>query len=251
MSGCLDPDCGNGSIFLRTTDGGNHWSKIFYDSLAYIESMQFNNYSNGIAVIEYYQRPNQKFMYLVKTDNAGTTWSKTSINIPQNTPATFINIQNVYYLIGENHKLLKSNNLGLTWQTFDTPISASNDIQDMYFINKDIGFITDNLYKYKTTNGGLTWQKLDNKPTWFQGVHFYSELEGFGFDIISEYEGGDFPTFKGTFIYTTKDGGITWIRSDLYEKVFLGYPIFPDANIGYSISGTRLYRFTKNQIGNN
>lgn len=251
MSGCLDPDCDKGSIFLKTTDGGNHWNKIFYDSLAYLESMQFRDYNNGIAVMECYQRPNEKHMFLVKTDNSGVTWTKTNIEIPQRTPAILVNIQDVYYLIGENHKILKSLDYGITWQLYDTPVTASNDIQDIYFINKDIGFITDGLNKYKTVNGAVTWQKMDNQPPWFHGVHFYSESEGFGFDIVSVYEGGDFPTFKGTYIYTTKDGGNTWSRSNLFSKFFIGYPNFPIPDIGYALSGSELYRFKKNQIGNN
>jgi photosystem II stability/assembly factor-like uncharacterized protein len=245
MSGCLDPDCDKGSIFLRTTDGGYHWDKIFYDSLAYLKSMQFRDPEHGIAVMEYYQRPNEKHMFLVKTDNSGTTWSKTDIDIPQTTPATLINVQDIYYLIGENHKILKSTNFGNSWQSYATPITASNDIQDMYFINKDIGFISDGVYCYKTTNGAATWQKIDNQTPWLHSVHFYNDLEGFGFKMVAKYEGGDFPTFKGTYIYTTNDGGVTWSHSDLFSKFVIGYPSFPNPTIGYALNGSTLYRFIK------
>jgi len=245
MSGCLDTDCDKGSIFLRTTDGGHHWDKIFYDSLAYLESMQFKDIDHGIAVMECYQRPNEKYKFLVKTNNGGTTWSKTDIDIPQTTPATLINVNEIYYLIGENHKILKSIDYGNTWQSYATPLTASNDIQDMYFINKDIGFISDGINRYKTTNGAATWQKINNQPSWFHGVHFYNDQEGFGFGMVSDYEGGDFPTFKGTYIYTTNDGGITWNRSDLYSKFVIGITSFPNPEIGYALNGTTLYRFIK------
>lgn len=245
MSGCLDPDCNKGSIFLRTTDGGLHWNKIFYDSLAYLESIQFRDSENGIAVMECYQRPNKKHMFLVKTGNGGITWTKTNIEIPQTTPATLINVEEIYYLIGENHKILKSTDLGNTWQSYSTPISASNDIQVMHFINKDTGFISDGVYRYKTLNGGVTWQKITNQPPWFHDVHFYNDMEGFGFDIVSMYEGGDFPTFKGTYIYSTSDGGVTWRRSELYSKFVIGNMSFPDSEIGYALSGSVLYKFIK------
>ena len=251
MGGCLDPDCDKGSIFLKTSDGGNHWNKMFYDSLAYLQSMQFRDEYNGIALMECYQRPNEKSIFLVKTSDGGTTWSKTDIDVPQTYSTYIFNIQNVYYLIGEDRKILKSSDYGQTWQSNITPVTASNDIFDMYFINKDIGFITDNLKRYKTVNGGSTWQSIDNQPAWLEGLHFYSEKEGFGFSTVAVYEGGDFPTFKGTYIYSTKDGGITWSCSDLYSHFFIGYTNYPAPDIGFAVSGSVLYKITKNQIGLN
>lgn len=245
MSGCLDPDCDKGSILLKTTDGGLHWNKIFYDSLAYLESMLFRDSDNGIAVMECYQRPNMKHMFLVKTCDGGLTWTKTNIEIPQTTPATLINVQNIYYLIGANNKILKSIDLGNSWQVYSTPVSVSKDIQVMNFITKDIGFISDGLFRYKTINGGVTWQKLNNQPPWFNDVHFYNDLEGFGFDIVTAYEGGDFPTFKGTYIYTTNDGGINWNRSELYSQFVIHHMSFPSEEIGYALSGSILYKLTR------
>jgi photosystem II stability/assembly factor-like uncharacterized protein len=245
MSNCLDSDCDKGSIFLRTTDGGLHWDKIFYDSLAFLESMQFKDPENGIAVMECNQRPNKKFKFLVKTTNAGTTWIKTGVNIPQEPPATLINSQDIYYLIGENNKILKSNDYGITWLSYSTPITASNDIQVMYFISRNVGFISDGTFRYKTTNGALSWQKIDNQPAWFSNVHFSNDQEGFGFDIISDYVGGDFPSFKGTYIYTTNNGGISWSRSNLYSDFIPGYQSFPNPTVGYSLHGSTLTRFIK------
>lgn len=245
MSGCLDPDCNKGSIFLKTTDGGLHWNKIFYDSLAYPETMQFRDLKNGIAVMECTERPNMKHKFLVKTEDGGTTWSKTNIEIPQTTPANLINVQGIYYLIGANNKILKSIDFGNNWQSYSTPVSVPNDLQIMHFLNKDIGLISDGVSSYKTLNGGVTWQKINNQLPRFNGVHFYNDLEGFGFEIVSAYEGGDFPTFKGTYIYSTNDGGINWRRSGLYSKFVINKMSFPSSEIGYVISGSLLYKFSR------
>jgi len=251
MSGCLDPDCDKGSIFLKTSDGGNHWNKMFYDSLVYLQSMQFRDENNGIALIEYFQRPNAKNIFLVKTSDGGSTWSKTGINVMQSSSNEIINSQNVYYLIGSDRNLLKSTDYGQTWQSLNTPVTASNYIFGMYFINKDIGFISDNLKRYKTVNGGSTWQTIDTQPAWFNDVHFYSEKEGFAFTSVFAYEGGDFPAFKGTYIYTTGDGGITWSCSDLYKQFYIGAANYPTQDIGFSLAGTVFYKIVKNQVGLN
>lgn len=116
---------------------------------------------------------------------------------------------------------------------------------------KDIGFITDNLKRYKTINGGSSWQQIDNQPAWLEGLHFYSENEGFGFSNVAVYEGGDFPTFKGTYIFSTKDGGITWNRSGLFSKFSLGYSNYPALDIGYAVNGSEFHKISKNQIGIN
>lgn len=245
MSGCLDPDCNKGSIFMKTNDGGQNWNKVFYDSLAYLESMIFKDPDHGIAVMECYQRPNSKHMFLVKTLNGGISWVKTNIDIPQTTPTDLTEIQGIYYLIGPNHNILKSSNYGVTWQSFSTPITASKDIQIMQFINKDIGFISDGSSVYKTTDGCVNWVKIGNEFSHLRGIHFYNNLEGFGFEPIVAYEGGDFPTFKGTYIYSTIDGGLTWTKGELYENFFIGQISYPNPGLGYGISGNKLYRFIK------
>jgi photosystem II stability/assembly factor-like uncharacterized protein len=245
MSGCLDPDCNKGSIFMKTSNGGQNWDKVFYDSLAYLESMIFKDPDHGIAVMECYQRPNSKHMFLVKTYNGGINWVKTNIEIPQTTPTALSEVQGIYYLIGPNHNILKSNNYGVSWQSFSTPIAASEDIQIMQFINKDIGFISDGSSVYKTTNGCVNWVKIGTEFSQLRGVHFYNNLEGFGFDLISAYEGGDFPTFKGTYIYSTTNGGLTWTKGELYEKFAFSQLSYPNPGLGYGISGNKLYRLNK------
>ena len=245
MSGCLDPDCNKGSIFLKTIDGGLHWNKIFYDSLAYLETMQFRDSKNGIAVIECADRPNMKHMFLVKTEDGGTTWSKTNIEIPQTAPATLINVHDIYYLAGADNKILKSIDFGNSWQSYSTPISVSKTLQIIHFLDKDNGIISDGVSSYKTLDGGANWQKIDIQLPRFNGVHFYNDLEGFGFEVVLAYEGGDFPTLKGTYIYSTNDGGLSWRRSGLYSKFVINDMSFPSSDIGYVISGPLLYKLSR------
>jgi photosystem II stability/assembly factor-like uncharacterized protein len=245
MNGCLDPDCNKGSILLRTIDGGNHWTKMFYDSLAYLKSMQFRDENNGIAIMETYQRPNSKFKFLVKTNDGGNTWVKTNLNIPQTYSSEIIKKDNIYYTIGTDNKILKSTDFGDTWQSITTPIIASHDLFGIYFINKDIGFISDGINAYKSINGGQNWYQVSDQLAWLEGTHFANENEGFNFSSVSVYEGGDFPTFKGTYIYSTSDGGETFKISELFSKFYIGITNYPAPNIGYGINLSQIHTLIK------
>jgi photosystem II stability/assembly factor-like uncharacterized protein len=246
MDGCLNPDCNKGSVLLRTIDGGDTWMKMFYDSLAYLESMQFRDENNGIAIMETAQRSNSKFKFLVKTTDGGNSWIKTSLEISQAHSSVIINKENVYYLIGAYRKVLKSTDFGDTWQTINTPIIVSKYLLGIYFINKDIGFITDGTEVYKTVNGGQNWDQVNYHLASFWGIHFANENDGFIFSPLSVYEGGDFPTFKGTYLYYTKDGGETINVSELITKFYPVLTFYPAPNIGYSLNSSKILKLIKN-----
>lgn len=244
--GCIGPDCYKGSVFLKTVDGGTHWEKRLYDSLAYLESMQFRDEINGIAIMETFQRPNSEHKFLVKTMDGGLTWNKRGVDIPQGYDLEIINAENVYYLISTNQSILKSIDYGRTWATMKTPVNKSDDIYGLYFISKNIGFISDPYNTYKTFNGGATWQHLDIQPIWLLTMHFVNKNEGFFFNWVTETaHGGDGIIFKGIYIYSTGDGGYNWNRSELLKNFFPGYLSFPVPNIGYSIHSLLNYKFTK------
>ncbi len=245
MSGCLDADCDKGSVLLRTTDGGESWSKILYDSLAYPEEMVFRNSNDGIAAMEIFQRPNSKFKFLVKTNNGGISWTKIDVDIPQSYLTEIINVDNVYYLVGTEDNLLKSIDFGETWQSIPTPVTAGDDIRGLYFVNKDIGFISGTHEMFRTFNGGVSWEQI-NAPSLNLGFsHFYNENCGFSFRIVAEYIGGDWPSFLGTYIYSTDDGGMTIKQSELFEDFYPGRISFPTPETGYSINGLKVYKYVK------
>ena len=48
---CLDADCNKGSVLLKTTNGGESWTKYFFPDYYRILSLKFFNELNGIAII--------------------------------------------------------------------------------------------------------------------------------------------------------------------------------------------------------
>lgn len=99
-------------------------------------------------------------------------------------------------------------------EKIDTPvriinIGADHRINDIYFVNKMLGFAVggsrfDEGYIFKTTNGGETWTRIQdnaisiNTETGLQtlnGIHFYNEsigqIVGHGGKILRTEDGGD------------------------------------------------------------
>jgi hypothetical protein len=99
------------------------------------------------------------------------------------------------------------------WQTITTPIEAFHDVRNIYFYNENIGYIDGITVVYKTIDGGSNWNKTNFPFTNFDTFHYYNENEGFNIETVSVYEGGEFPTFKGSICFKTTDGGVNWSKS--------------------------------------
>jgi photosystem II stability/assembly factor-like uncharacterized protein len=246
MSGCLDEDCGKGAIFLKTNDGGKNWEKSFFSTYTRITSLHFFDANQGLAIISIPDVLNQKTVYLAKTIDGGQNWQLTDVDIFQ-AGAFYSSIGDVTYVNGENQKIFKSTDRGDNWITLETPVPANYDVCNMYFIDTEKGFIDGKSQIYQTTNGGLTWYTTNFPFTSMETFHTYDEYEVFNVIEVMEYEGGDFPTFKGSIAYQTFDGGLTWSQSELNDSVALGLTCFPMKDIGYSMNFSEFYTFKRNE----
>ena len=245
MSGCLDEDCDKGSIFLQTSDGGITWSKIFFKNYTGIYSLKFFNKSDGVAIIRTPEIPNTRSEFIAITTNGGISWNLKDLEImPYN---EFFCIDNILYIASKNQKILKSKDYGLTWETIETPVEAWNDVQQIYFFNEKIGYINGSTRIYRTLNGGTSWNATDFPFSSFGVFHFYSENEGFNIISVSIYEGGDFPTFKGSKCYQTVNMGQNWLESILIDSLHLGLTYFPRRNLGYGINFSEFYTIKKKE----
>lgn len=108
-----------------------------------------------------------------------------------------------------------SNDAGSSWSRIGSGLSA-NDLSDrrsftdIQYIDRshlnivavgDFGFIL------RTSNGGITWDSLSfGNNGVIRSVHFFDSLSA----ILLSYEGA-FSTSAA--IFTTSDGGVTWLRS--------------------------------------
>jgi photosystem II stability/assembly factor-like uncharacterized protein len=242
MSGCLDEDCGHGSIILKTSNGGETWTKIFFKDYTGINSLKFFNETKGVAIIETPEIPNSRNRYIATTSDGGNTWHLKNLEIFSSNNKIEC-VDNILFVAGENQRIYKSKDFGNSWETINTPISVSDNVGNIYFYDENIGFIDGGTTIYKTSNGGLSWEAT-NFPFPSLGIfHFYSETEGFNLKTVFVYDGGDFPTFKGSIVCQTSNGGKSWNKSELLDSLFIGLTYFPQKDLGYGINGSEFYTF--------
>ncbi|MBK5284533.1 MAG: hypothetical protein JJE25_03960, partial [Bacteroidia bacterium] len=135
---------GDGKI-AKTTDGGDNWITINQDSI-YCRSVEFINTQKGFVGGFPGQTNTTKLLRM--TTDGGSTWTDlTSLLDPRARGICGLAIpdSNTIYGCGnffqDSAYIVKSTDGGSTWSFIDMHTYASHLI-DMYFLNKDTGFVT-------------------------------------------------------------------------------------------------------------
>ena len=163
-----------------------------------IIGIDFANENTGWAITENTSLTDTA--YILGTTNGGTNWYvqfKGNIGL-QSMDA--IN-ENICYAGGVDANgdalFIKTSNGGLNWTANN--IGANKVADDMFFLNKDTGYICDNFSGgvYLTTDGGINWLNRQIGITVFPRTLFFINYE-------TGYCGGGFKLFK------TTNSGINW-----------------------------------------
>ncbi len=200
--------------FLKTTDGGENWTKqnigiseSFYDIFFYDNNFGIAVGANGT---------------LIKTNNGGIDWVAISLGIDNDLQSIHINNLNSIWVVGSNGIILFSDDIGNNW-IIDNSITTNN-LSSVLFRNENVGYITgDSGLLLSTTNGGNYW-----------------EINDFGsYVYLSSLSATENYTFmlSGDTVFKTSDG-INWTTSyiepgyEIYDLFFqndnLGFGIFSD-----------------------
>jgi photosystem II stability/assembly factor-like uncharacterized protein len=240
LKGCLGDDCDMGSVLLKTTDGGETWSKQFYNDYTNIYSLLFFDDLNGLAIIHVPDFPGSRFRHIARTSDGGDNWELSDLYGDR-----FYRVGNSVLLAGEDHKIYESTDLGRTWDVLNSTIDTWPDLRDMYFVNETTGFADGILEIYRTINGGFNWDMVDFPFTSFGLFHFINENEGFNIQTNGIYTEGDFPTTTGSTFYYTTDAGISWGVEEFSYVLFPDLACFPRNDLGFGIDGKAFYRIKK------
>ncbi len=233
-------------LLYKTTDGGLHWTKHQYPTAYNLYSLKFFDASNGIAI-----NWTNAGSFLMTTGNGGATWEVANIKLDPPVSRLFY-VGDICYATAYNQQIYKSVDRGKTWSTINTPASASNYLGGFYFLNVNNGFVNVDGKTYKTTDGGNNWNQINSSFPAFRTpftpanyFHFCNTSDGIQIKDSIAYTGGDFPSFIGTTVYTTTNGGNKWVKSGLLKKFYFGNVVFVTDSLAYCISNRNIYTLRK------
>lgn len=220
---------------------------VFYDAITF-----FDDNLHGIAVGD----PTENCASILITKDAGTTWHKIPCDkLPpiENGEAFFAasntNIKTIDSTVwiasgGKRARILKSDDFGITWQVYDTPIIQGNGPQGIYsidFYNFTTGIVIGGDYskpkenqanKAITTDGGRTWQLVaDGKNPNYKSAVKYVPNSG-GKEVFAVGKTG---------ISYSNDGGVSWV--EVSKKGFYAIT-FVDKNTAWLSGQNKIGKLT-------
>ncbi|MCC2545193.1 T9SS type A sorting domain-containing protein [Hymenobacter sp. BT175] len=181
---------GGGEI-LKTTNGGNTWTKVttasqFRGPAGFANWVYFFDANNGVSLGD----PTSGSFEVLTTSNGGTTWTRVPAgNLPAPLDATEYALVGSYYALGNTiwagtthldaagnglpTRVLKSTDRGLTWTASAlTPISEA--ISRLAFVDQNNGLAFSGMTLIRTTDGGATWSN----------VNYTGNFNHFDFDVV-------------------------------------------------------------------
>src|SRR3990172_13267329 len=206
-----------GGEIIKTTNGGNNWYRVLFDTTFRVKGIRFINNNTGFAVGGYYADE----CYIYKTTDGGENWNK--INLPFF--PFFFNIvfpnSSTGYAAG-TFGVIKTTDAGTNWTgILNVQVLIPywgkvffNDVNTGFFIRDTAGF-------YKTVNGGINWQFISLPSAEFlRDLKFIDENTGY---IVGD---------SSTLLKTTNQGN-NWFTLNPGINQNLYSVSFADLNTGY------------------
>ncbi|HTS44744.1 MAG TPA: T9SS type A sorting domain-containing protein [Puia sp.] len=218
--------CGTGQI-IKSVDSGNTWTTVFRDKNIYYRSVEFINAQKGF-VGGFNPNGIYKDVFL-KTVDGGFTWIDLTNTLDPLARNGICGLSaadsNTIYGCGNWYKdsayIIKSTDGGNTWQLIPMYQYASSLI-DMYFLNKDTGFVTgktsDSLNTaviFYTTDGGKSWVKKFQNTDPDEYCWKIQRLT----DRIYFASIEDLGQHKPSILKST-DGGMSWTKYFVYDVFY-------------------------------
>jgi photosystem II stability/assembly factor-like uncharacterized protein len=210
---------GDPSKVFKTWDGGKNWSKVlqYPFEAGFFDGMAFG--TNGIGILG--GDPLGDEMHLLKTVDGGNSWSRIDpATLPPVNPGEFggFAASGSHVAIFENSvwvgsvaatsRIFHSDDLGQSWQVFDTPIIQGKETQGIFslaFIDRNTGVAVGGDYKTETegvnnvmltSDGGASWRLAKEFPVFQSAVRYLDENNLLSVGPAASYH--------------SDDGGNTW-----------------------------------------
>ncbi len=221
---------GYNGIILKTTNGGNSWTKLIINNTGQLNSIYFIDHLNGFAA--------GRGGTILKTTDGGTSWLYSNNGTINWNDIDFSNYPTGWIIGGDpvnTDRLIKTTDGGKTWNDV-TSISFTTGTPEIHFTSKETGWLligglfTNVQQLYKTTDKGDTW----NLIRWN-----YSDTAYYSWQFISDKIGWISTFSYPTSILHTTDGGDSWEKYPLSES--FGSISFIDPLTGWGASLQTIY----------
>ncbi len=241
------------ALVLKTSNGGTYWNNVTPVDLSTTTDLSSFFLNKDIGWVAG-RNKNDSFITIFKTTNGGSSWTKSKIQAPIN-PQIYFNDENNGWLLGLKGSaagynpvdIYRTDDGGKTWVAISSNIPTIGPKNGIYFKNNSVGWVTGQqptgkaLY-YLSKDGGQFWQT--------EGFQKDANIEGSfattNHPIFVDKNIGYFPVnYDGpnnslTILYTTKNGGESWIATtpiDINANCF-----FAISNYCWVSNGKVLYR---------
>ncbi len=196
--------------YLAVTDSGEIYSASFTEQGELTTSLLYTVPGNP-SLFDIGYLPNSNITLIVGANglilrNVGGSleWANITSHVNKDLNRIYIQSEEAIYIVGDTATILKSVDLGITWQKLSLGLEINSDLLDVNGTQSTVFVCGDNYTFYKSTDGGETWgwtglgKRLSTKAEFgYNRIFFYDDSLG--------YAGGP----HGLVLKTT-DGGTYW-----------------------------------------
>jgi len=223
---------GNSGVVVKSTDGGETWSEIYFGQTRNYLSLHFFDENTGFVGGPFETARGGSTEMLAKTTDGGDTWEViSSFQLNDFQDMEFLDDQNGL-VASRDGEILYTSDAGDSWDTFEV---GTHDFYDIHIKNDSTYWAAgEDGGLFSTNDSGQTWSLavdidtmgLSRSSSNFYAVEFLNEDVGFAVGVANN--GGD-----GSFVFKTIDGGSNWTRltTNNFEYVVRDMEIGPNGEI--------------------
>ncbi len=238
------------AVLLKTTDGGDTWSKQYLPGIRYISDLYFTDANNGLGLFTPYEGDEVKPKRLFSTHDGGVNWEPMlSPNLIVRSPVVEIRPDGLGLWVENLGELqssyLHSTDQGATWQARTLP---STDCARVNYAMGEPSFANCGGNMYLSHDDGSNWEIMpDNIMVEAFLSYFTTALKGFAivpaFDYVSG--GGETTAILSSFeVYQTTNGGKTWDKTLIDKECdFTGTAFSLSDDVFYTVGWNAVNKF--------
>ncbi|MBI5216800.1 MAG: T9SS type A sorting domain-containing protein [Ignavibacteriae bacterium] len=216
-------------IYLKTTDGGDHWFQLNKPPTAADQAVHFVDSLNGTVVGDTGNFPNFAWTVIHTTDGGVTwSWQDTPLSDSVNGWPWGLYFSDVDHgtIVGTSNSgstpaILHTIDGGVNWVRQSCPV-VKGILRDVYFSDNINGMIVGSEYNVNNKAVPLLLKTTDGGTNWIKQSHPYDTLQGRSFTKMYSIN-SNIIFLNGSMgnLYTT-DGGLTWTKQSSPIGGYLG-----------------------------